>query len=150
MIMRFDYKNFLSEYELKHIVWVGIEYDKEKLISFFERYNQLKSIPKTNDSTEEINIMESILKSHNNENLQKLLRNNPEYSRWATIEKFSRMAAIDIMLNGKYSKETFSIISNLPTVDFKLIIKRTKELIKTINETITESEMDISKIPGVK
>ena len=64
MIMRFDYKNILSEYELKHIVWVGIEYDKEKLISFIERYNQLKSIPKTNDSTEEINIMESILKSH--------------------------------------------------------------------------------------
>ncbi len=40
--MRVDYKNFVSEYELKHIVWVGIEYDKEKLISFFDRYQQLK------------------------------------------------------------------------------------------------------------
>ena len=79
-----------------------------------------------------------------------MLRNDPDYSRWAIIEKFSRMAAIDIMLKGKYSEETFSIISNLPTIDFKLIIKRTKELIKTINETITESDMDISKIPGVK
>jgi hypothetical protein len=29
-------------------------------------------------------------------------------------------------------------------------MKRTKELIKTINETITESEMDTSKISGVK
>jgi hypothetical protein len=35
-------------------------------------------------------------------------------------------------------------------VDFKLVMKRTKELIKTINETITESEMDTSKIYGVK
>jgi hypothetical protein len=29
-------------------------------------------------------------------------------------------------------------------------MKRTKELIKKINETITESEMDTSKISGVK
>ncbi len=32
--MKFDYKNFLYEYELKHIVWSGIDYDKEKLINF--------------------------------------------------------------------------------------------------------------------
>jgi hypothetical protein len=29
-------------------------------------------------------------------------------------------------------------------------MRRTKELIKTINETVTESEMDTSKISGVK
>lgn len=148
--MKLDYKNFLSEYELKYIVWSGIEYDKEKLINFFDRLNQLKKNPKTNDSIEEISIMENILKKQNNENLQKLLNNDFDYSRWATIEKFSRKAAIEILLEGRYSKETFSIISNLPVVDFKLIMKRTKELIKTINDTVTESEMDINKIPGVK
>jgi hypothetical protein len=150
MNISFESKNFLSEYELKHIVWVGIEYDKEKLISFFDRYQQLKLIPKTHDSIEELRIMESILNSHNNENLQKLLKNDFEYSRWSIIEKYSRRATVEILLDGKYSKETFSTISCLPTVDFKLIMKRTKELIKTINETITESEMDTSKISGVK
>jgi hypothetical protein len=94
--------------------------------------------------------MENILKKQNNENLQKLLNNDSDYSRWATVEKFSRKAAVEILLEGRYSKETFSIISNLPVVDFKLVMKRTKELIKTINETITESEMDTSKISGVK
>ena len=79
--MKFDYKNFLSEYELKHIVWSGIEYDKEKLIKFIDRYNQLKDIPKTNDSIEEISIMENILKKQDNENLQKLLNNDSDYSR---------------------------------------------------------------------
>lgn len=150
MNISFESKNFLSEYELKNIIWYGIEYDKEKLLDFFDRYNHLKLIPKTNDSTEEISIMESILKSHNNENLQKLLKNDFEYSRWAIIEKYSRRATVEILLDGKYSKETFSTISCLPTVDFKLIMKRTKELIKKINETITESEMDTSKISGVK
>lgn len=148
--MNFDYKNFLSEYELNHIVWSGIEYDKEKLINFIDRYNQLKHTPKTNDSIEEVSIMENILKKQDNENLQKLLNNDSDYSRWATVEKFSRRAAVEILLEGRYSKETFSIISNLPVVDFKLVMKRTKELIKTINETITESEMDTSKISGVK
>lgn len=148
--MRKDYKNFLSEYELRHIVWVGIEYDKEKLISFFDRYQQLKSIPKTHDSQEELEIMEIILNSHNPENLQKLQQNDFEYCRWATIEKLSRLAAVEILLDGKYSKETFSTASNLPVNDFKLIMKRTKELIKTINDTIIESDVDSSTIPGVK
>lgn len=148
--MKIDYKNFVSEYELKHIVWVGIEYDKEKLISFFDRYQQLKLIPKTHDSQEELEIMESILNSHNSENLQKLQQNDFEYCRWATIEKLSRLAAVEILLDGKYSKETFTTVSNLPINDFKLVMKRTKELIKIINDTITESDVDTSKIPGVK
>jgi hypothetical protein len=145
-----DYKNFLSEYELRHIVWVGIEYDKEKLISFFDRYQQLKSIPKTHDSQEELEIMDKILKSHNPENLQKLQQNDFDYCRWATIEKLSRTAAVEILLDGRYSKETFSIVSNLPINDFKLAMKRTKELIKNINDTITESDVDTSNIPGVR
>jgi hypothetical protein len=148
--MNFDYKNFLSEYELNHIVWSGIEYDKEKLINFIDRYNQLKHTPKTHDSQEELEIMENILKSHNSENLQKLQQNDFEYSRWATIEKLSRTAAVEILLDGRYSKETFTTVSNLPVNDFKLIMKRTKELIRIINETITESDANTSTIPGVK
>jgi hypothetical protein len=148
--MKIEHKNFSSEYELKHIVWVGIEYDKEKLISFFDRYQQLKLIPKTHDSQEELEIMENILKSHNPENLRKLQQNDFDYCRWATIEKLSKMAAVEILLDGRYSKDTFLTASNLPVNDFKLVMKRTKELIKIINDTITESDVDTSKIPGVK
>lgn len=148
MIVR--YKNFLSEYELKYVVWVGIEYDKEKLISFFDRYQLLKSIPKTHESQEELEIMESILKSHNPDSLLKLQQNDFEYCRWATIEKLSRLSAVQILLDGRYSKDTFSTASNLPINDFKLMMKRTKELINTINNTIIESDVDTSNIPGIK
>ena len=120
------------------------------MIRFFDRYQQLKLIPKTHDSQEELEIMENILKSHNSENLRKLQQNDFEYCRWATIEKLSRTAAIEILLEGRYSKETFTTISNLPVNDFKLIMKRTKELIKVINDTIIESDIDTSTIPGVK
>jgi hypothetical protein len=148
--MNFEYISQPSEYELKNIVWIGIKYDKEKLIEFLNKLKELKSLPKTNKITDEIRVMEDIYNLYDENDLQKLLNNDSDYSRWATVEKFSRRAAVEILLEGRYSKETFSIISNLPVVDFKLVMKRTKELIKTINETITESEMDTSKVSGVK
>jgi hypothetical protein len=148
--MKNNYKKFSSEYELKNITWVGIEFDKEKLIKFLDRYDELKRLTSTNDVKEEISIMDRILEKHNVENLQKLLSNDFEYCRWATIENLSRKASIEILLDGKYSKETFTTISNLPVVDFKLVMNRTKELIRNINEAANEAEMDMSKIPGVK
>jgi hypothetical protein len=148
--MKFKHKKFLSEYELKNVTWVGIEYDREKLINFFDRYNELKHLSSTNDVIEEISIMDKILESHNVENLEKLLSNDFEYCRWATIENLSRKASIEILLDGKYSKETFTIVSNLPVVDFKLIMNRTKELIRNINNAANDAEMDVSAIPGVK
>lgn len=147
--MEFEYKNGLSEYDLKNIVWVGIEYDKQKLINFVVKYNNLLS-KKDNNTSDELRIMKDILKSHNIENLKKLLNNDPEYSRWAIIEMLAKKASIEIVIDGKYSKDTFETISNLPTVDFKLILKRTKELVNIINDVNTEVEMDTSKIPGVK
>jgi hypothetical protein len=148
--MQLGYKQSMSEYELKNIIWNGIEYDKKKLIRFVEKYQYLKTLDETDEIKEEIQIMDSILKSHNSDNLQKLLQNDLEYSRWATIEKLARKVAIEVLLDGKYHNYTFETISNLPIVDYKLIIRRSKELINIINETIAEAEMDTSKIPGVK
>jgi hypothetical protein len=148
--MQLGYKQSMSEYELKNIIWNGIEYDKKKLIRFVEKYQYLKTLDETDEVKEEIQIMDKILKSHNSDNLQKLLQNDSEYSRWATIEKLARKVAIEVLLDGKYHNYTFETISNLPISDYKLIIRRSKELINIINETIAEAEMDTSKIPGVK
>ena len=148
--MKLSYKESMSEYELKNIVWNGIDYDKRKLIRFVEKYEYLKTLAETDEVKEEIQIMDGIFKSHNLDNLQKLLQNDFEYSRWATIERLARKVSTEVLLDGKYSKHTFETISNLPIVDYKLIIRRSKELINIINETIAEAEMDTSKIPGVK
>jgi len=148
--MKLSYKKSMSEYELKNIVWNGIDYDKRKLIRFVEKYEYLKTLAETDEVKEEIQIMDGIFKSHNSDNLQKLLQNDLEYSRWATIERLARKVSTEVILDGKYSEHTFETISNLPIVDYKLIIRRSKELINIINETIAEAEMDTSKIPGVK
>lgn len=138
------------EYELKYVLWSGIEYDRDKLVKFIERYEHLLKSKKSNHTTAELAILDSILEEHNTANLQKLLDNEPQYSRWAKIEKFARLATVELMLKGKYSKKTFTVISNLPLEDYKLIVRRAKELMKTINETTAEVEANLSTIPGVK
>lgn len=148
--MLLGYMESPSEYELKNIIWAGIEYDKQKLIEFVKRYEKLRYGSITTSESSELRIMDEILDTHNKKNLQKLLQNDSAYSRWACIERLARQASTEILIDGKYSKDTFSTISNLPISDYKLVIRRSKELIKIINETIVEAEMDTSKIPGVK
>jgi hypothetical protein len=148
--MKTTYKEYPSEYELKHIKWVGIEYNKEKLIEFVNRYEDLKSPYASKSKKDELRIMDAILSTHTISNLEKLLNNDLEYSRWATIEKWARVASVEILLNQKYSKETFLTISNLPISDYKLVIRRCKELVRIISDVTTEAEADTSTIPGVK
>jgi len=148
--MKTNYKDYPSLYELKNIKWVDIEYNKEKLIEFVNHYEQLKSPFVSKSEKEELKMMDNILSEYNTSNLEKLLNNDFEYSRWATIEKWARIASVEILLNQKYSKETFLTISNLPLSDYKLVIRRCKELVRIISDVTTEAEADTSTIPGVK
>ena len=105
--MQFQHKNFPSEYKLKNVIWVGIDYNKKKLIKFFKKYNYYKSLPQNEESDEMIRIMDEIILSHGLENLNSLLNNDPEYSRWSTIEMISKKASLELMIDGRYSKKTF-------------------------------------------
>ena len=148
MFMKSEYKSYQSEYELMHIKWIGIEYDKEKLIAFIQHYQYLKDKPKDPLCSEELKIMNDILSLHDVNNLERLANNDKEYSRWATIERLSRTAAVEVLLTRKYSAETFTTISNLPITDYKMVIRRCKELVDTLTNITAEAEADISKIPG--
>lgn len=148
--MKTTYKEQPSQYELKNIKWFDIEYNKEKLIEFVNRYEELKSAFASKSEKEELKMMDDILSLYDKSNLEKLLNNDLEYSRWATIEKWARITATEILLDQKYSKETFLTISNLPISDYKLVIRRSNELIRIITDVTTEAEADTSKIPGVK
>jgi hypothetical protein len=148
--MQFQHKNFPSEYELKNVIWVGLEYNKKKLIKFFKKYNYYKSLPQNEEPDEMIRIMDEIVLSHGNDKLNKLLNNDKDYSRWATIESISKVASIEFMLHGKYSEKTFSKMSHLPIVDFKLVIKRIQELVNNVDKVIKDTDLGNTNIPGVK
>jgi hypothetical protein len=148
--MDINYKNFPSKYELYYIKWNGIGFDKDKLISFIKRVKWLKLVSIFSKSKrEELKILLEIYNQYNEDTLKGILNNDETTSRWALIEKWARIASIDILLTNSYSRGTFTIISNLPIKDYQLVMKRIEELVK-LNREITHQSDDISNdIPGL-
>lgn len=148
--MDINYKDYPSKYELYYIKWNGIGFDKEKLIQFIKRIKWLKIISIFSKSKrEELKILLEIYNQYNEDTLKGILNNDETISRWALIEKWARIAAIDILLTNSYSRGTFTIISNLPIKDYQLIMKRIEEMVK-LNREVTHQSDDISNdIPGL-
>jgi hypothetical protein len=143
--MNFNYSRNPSKYELFYLKWNGIGYDKDKLILFIKRYKWLKFISFFLPSyKEEFQILNDILSSHDSSKLELLLNNDEKYSKIATLEKLARIASIDILLTGVFSRDVFEKIHNLPLKDYQLFTKRTEELINTAKKISTQSD-NISK-----
>jgi len=147
--MSMNYKKFPSLYESFYIKWNGIEFDKEKLISFVKRMNFLKFTSIFIKShKEELKILKQIYSSYNESKLLGLLNNDPQISKGALIEKWSRIGAIDILLNGVFSRTTYTVLVNLPPKDYQLAMKRVEELVKIGKEMTYQSDNITDNIPG--
>lgn len=148
--MTLKYKNYPSIYESTYILWKNIHFDKQLLIKFIKRLKFVKFMSFFSKRyEEEYNIMLSIIESKDKERIEGLLLNNEDICRSSIIEKWSRIGAIEIIIFGRYTKETFSIISNLPLDDYKAIEKRIRELINMINEIRIEEEKLTDSTPGI-
>jgi hypothetical protein len=146
--MNLTYKKHPSKYELEYVIWNGINFDKERLIKFIKRLKLtcfLSFIPSYNN---EYIILKEILDLYEPKIINGLLNNDETISRMCIIEKWSRIASVDLLLNGVYSRTTYSTISNLPYTDFQLVMKRTEELI-SLGQKITYQKDNITdNIPG--
>lgn len=147
--MFIEYKKFPSLYELYYVKWNGIEFDKEKLILFIKRINFLKFTSIFIKShKEELKILKEIYNTYNESKLLGLLNNDPQISKGALIEKWSRIGAIDILLTGVFSRSTYTVLVNLPAKDYQLAMKRVEELVKIGKEMTYQSENITDNIPG--
>ena len=147
--MKLQYKKHVSKYELQYIIWRGIDYDREKLIKFIKRYKWLRLFSFIPSYGKEFKFMYEILHSYNSEKLQLLLNNDEHTIRMSLIEKYARMSSIELLLTNLYSKETFEVISNLPITDFKLVIKRTMELVRLGRDVTTQNDNITNDVPGL-
>jgi len=146
--MYLTYKKYSSKYELQYVKWNGINFDREKLIKFVKRLKLTRFLSFIPSFNEEHTILKEILGSYDPEIIQGLLNNDEKISRMCFIEKWSRIASVDILLTNTYSRSTYSTISNLPYTDFQLVMKRTEELI-LIGQKITYQKNNITdNIPG--
>ena len=65
------------------------------------------------------------------------------------IEKWSRIAAVDLLLTGTYSRNTFTTISNFPVQDYQLTIKRIEELVDAGKNLTYQKDKISDNIPGL-
>ena len=146
--MYLTYKKYPSKYELQYVKWNGINFDRERLIKFIKRLKLTRFLSFIPSFNGEYCILKEILGSYDSEIIQGLLNNDEKISRMCFIEKWSRIASLDILLTNTYSRLTYSTISNLPYTDFQLVMKRTEELI-SIGQKITYQKDNITdNIPG--
>ena len=147
--MNLTYKKCPSKYELEYVKWNGINFDKERLINFIKRLKLtrfLSFIPRYND---EYHILKDIIDLYDPVIINGLINNDESISRMCFIEKWSRIASVDLLLNGVYSRNTYTTISNLPYTDFQLVMKRTEELIELGQKITYQKDNITNNTPGV-
>ena len=148
--MNLSYKPFPSKYELTHITWSGIDNDREKLLKLIKRINRLGFLSFfSKNAKEEREILLEILNNQNQERIRGILDNDENISRLSLIEKWARIGAIEIVTTNTFSKETYSLISQLPIKDYQLFSKRIQELIKLAKNMSNQEDSFSNNTPGL-
>lgn len=135
-----------SEYEERYVRWVSIGYDKKKLA---ELLYELKYLKEENTWPERIAFLEDVLAQHDSQHLLNLLNNDPQTTRFAMIEKWSRQAAMEILIFDKYSIETLNTVTQFPLADYQLFVKRVLEITTLIQDITTQSSSLAAGVAGV-
>jgi hypothetical protein len=131
----------MTYYEEKYTKWFDIHYNREKLVSFFEKIEQLPQ-------SDELSILLQILDDHDSNKLKELLDGDETSVRLALIEKWAREASLDILYDGRYSKETLRFILNLPKEDYQLLLKRVEEIVNSVRDISIQSDTLTDIVPS--
>ena len=102
--MDLRYKNYPSKYELQYVKWNGINFDRERLIKFVKRLKLTRFLSFIPFFKEEHTILNEILTSYDDKIIKGLLENDENISRICFIEKWARIASVDILLTNVYSR----------------------------------------------
>ena len=135
-----------SEYEERYIRWVSVGYDKKKLS---ELLYEIKYLKEEKAWPERIAFLESILAEYDSHQLYNLLINDPQTVRFATIEKWARQAAMEILIFERYGVETLNTITQFPMADYRLVVKRVQEIVNMITDISVQSAVLASGVPGL-
>ena len=134
-----------SLYEVLYSEWGAVHYDKVELQRFLDRYHTLKN---TNTRPEELEKLEKVIELRKLDHLVRLASGDEEASKWAFREKLARTGAADLLLTNVFSRETLKEITQIPSEDIPLVLKRIREVMGAVRKmTVQEDALDNS-IPG--
>lgn len=137
-------------YELRYLKWGDIEYNKKSLLMFLKRLNKLKwlrffSIQYKNEYVQ----LNKILENSNRRKIEGLLNGDEHTTKMCIIETYARQGTIEILINGRFSLETYGIITHLPLEDYKLTIKRIHELMDVLKKIKIQGYEPSEQLPGI-
>lgn len=134
-----------SLYEVLYVEWGAVHYDKDELQRFLDRYHTLKN---TGTEPEELQKLEKVIELRKIDHLVRLASGDEEASKWAFREKLAREGASDLLLTNVFSRETLKKITQIPSEDIPLVLKRIREVMGAVRKmTVQEDALDNS-IPG--
>ncbi len=146
--MNLTYKKYPSKYELQYVKWNGINFDRERLIKFIKRLKLTYFLSFIPYYGREYQMLTEILNTYDKDRIEGLLNGDENILRMCLIEKWARIAAVDILLTNTYSRLTYTTISNLPIKDYQLLMKRVEEMV-TIGRNLTyQSNIITDNTPG--
>mgnify|MGYP000067426527 FL=1 len=146
--MNLTYKNYPSKYELQYVKWNGINFDRERLIKFIKRLRLTYFLYFIPYYRKEHQILTEILNTYDKVRIEGMLNGDENILRMCLIEKWARIAAVDILLTNTYSRLTYTTISNLPIKDFQLISKRVEEMVTAARNITFHCDNASYNIPG--
>ena len=147
--MNLTYKNYPSKYELQYVKWNGINFDRERLIKFIKRLKLTYFLSFIPYYRKEHQILNEILNLYDQVRIEGLLNGDENIVRMCFIEKWARIAAVDILLTNTYSRLTYTTISNLPIKDFQLLSRRIEELVSAGRNLTYQSNIITDNTPGL-
>ena len=146
--MNLTYKKYPSKYELQYVKWNGINFDRERLIKFIKRLKLTYFLSFIPYYRKEHQILSEILNTYDKVRIEGMLSGDENILRMCLIEKWARIAAVDILLTNTYSRLTFTTISNLPIKDYQLLSKRVEEMVSAARNITFQSDNSSNNIPG--
>jgi len=93
-------------------------------------------------------MLSEILNEYDEVRIKGLLNGDQNILRMCLIEKWARIAAVDILLTNTYSRLTYTTISNLPIKDYQLLMKRVEEMVMAGRNLTYQSDNSSSNTPG--
>jgi hypothetical protein len=136
-----------SKYEERYSRWISISYEKSKLLELLYELKFLKTQTPLNE--ERIQFLEEILYENDIEHLYRLLLNEESTAKFALIERYARIAAMEMLIRGKYTIQTLNTITQFPIADYQLTVKRIQELVSLITDITTQATSPVDGVAGV-
>jgi hypothetical protein len=139
-----------TSYEDRYVRWASLSYDLKTLNEFLQQYQDFseENSEYFSEELEEMNQWYTELVDPMF--AEALLLNKHWAERQSAIEKWGRVAALDIITTGAFSRQTLGVITNFPQSDYQLVIKRCQELVGMLQDITSQADNAVSKgIPGV-